>query len=231
MKGKNLLLVVVCLSILSFFVYKLEVLDRKLTTLPWYLENQKQQADSQTAPPRYTKMPIVDFPRMGADTAKVKMIVFIDYQCPYCEQFYKEVYPHLMKHYVKTGKLQIIFQDKPLPSHKYAQQLASYAHASFKNNSLDVFLEDVWSYNPKDESFKTNYGAQNETIEWHKSFTEKMQTSKLYSQIAGVVGTPSFIVNNRLLGGFRSSEDLSKLIEFSFKNTSIKPASENSCGE
>ena len=38
------------------------------------------------------------------------------------------------------------------------------------------------------------------------------------AEIAGITGTPTFIINNRVLVGKRSFQDLKRLIDFSYNN-------------
>src|SRR5438105_14111357 len=41
----------------------------------------------------------------GAANAKVALIEFSDYQCPFCAKYDKETYPQLLKEYVDAGKI------------------------------------------------------------------------------------------------------------------------------
>ena len=44
---------------------------------------------------------------LGSPAAKVTMIVYIDLQCPFCQQFDTGVFPDIVKTYVKTGKVKV----------------------------------------------------------------------------------------------------------------------------
>ena len=50
--------------------------------------------------------------QVGAASAPVKMVEYVDLQCPYCRQFELSVMPTLIQRYVKTGKLRI--ETKPI---------------------------------------------------------------------------------------------------------------------
>ncbi len=54
--------------------------------------------------------------RMGSAQAKVGIVEFSDYQCPYCRGFHDQVFPRLKKEYVDTGIAQFIHKDLPLKS-------------------------------------------------------------------------------------------------------------------
>ncbi len=50
-------------------------------------------------------------PYIGKQNAKVVLAVWEDYECPFCGRFEKEVMPTLVKNYVDTGKMKIVFKD------------------------------------------------------------------------------------------------------------------------
>lgn len=52
--------------------------------------------------------------KLGSDSAPLKMMTFVDFQCPYCLRFAATQEPTLIQEYVKTGKLQIIGQMFPI---------------------------------------------------------------------------------------------------------------------
>src|SRR6185369_8743996 len=52
-----------------------------------------------------------DTPFLGSGDAKVTVVEYADYQCPFCEQFYKNVWPDLKSKYVDTGKVKFVYQD------------------------------------------------------------------------------------------------------------------------
>lgn len=53
-------------------------------------------------------------PVRGDVNAKVTMIEFSDYQCPFCEKFYQESEKQIKKDYVDTGKVKFYYRDFPL---------------------------------------------------------------------------------------------------------------------
>jgi protein-disulfide isomerase len=67
---------------------------------------------------------VIDFgtrPVKGESTAKLTLVEFSDYQCPFCGRYVRETYPQVETEYIKTGKLRTVFLDLPLESiHKLA---------------------------------------------------------------------------------------------------------------
>jgi protein-disulfide isomerase len=44
---------------------------------------------------------------LGAARAPVTMVEYVDLQCPYCQQFETQVFPEIVRKYVRTGKLKV----------------------------------------------------------------------------------------------------------------------------
>jgi protein-disulfide isomerase len=49
--------------------------------------------------------------------AKVAIVEFSDYECPFCKKFHQDTFDKLVKEYVDTGKAVIAFRDFPLSFH------------------------------------------------------------------------------------------------------------------
>jgi protein-disulfide isomerase len=50
---------------------------------------------------------------LGNANAPVTVIEYGDYQCPYCAQFFSMIQPVIIKNYVNTGKVRVVFRDLP----------------------------------------------------------------------------------------------------------------------
>ena len=68
---------------------------------------------------------IDDDPVKGDRNARLVLVEFSDFQCPYCARFVRETFPEIEKDYIKTGKLKYVFRDFPITSaHKDAFKAA-----------------------------------------------------------------------------------------------------------
>ena len=68
---------------------------------------------------------IDDDPLMGNQKARLVLVEFSDFQCPFCARFVHETFPEIEKDYIKTGKLKYVFRDFPISSaHKDAFKAA-----------------------------------------------------------------------------------------------------------
>ncbi|MGH7634592.1 MAG: DsbA family protein, partial [Gemmatimonadaceae bacterium] len=60
-------------------------------------------------------------PILGDPAAKVVIIEYSDFQCPFCGKFARETLPGFEKKYVSTGKAKIVFRHVPLEqAHPFA---------------------------------------------------------------------------------------------------------------
>lgn len=55
-----------------------------------------------------------DLPVLGQDSAKVTIVEFSDYQCPFCGRHFTQVENQLKKEYIDTGKVKFYYRDFPL---------------------------------------------------------------------------------------------------------------------
>ncbi|MBI2202498.1 MAG: DsbA family protein [Candidatus Rokubacteria bacterium] len=70
-------------------------------------------------------------PALGQDSARVTIVEFSDYQCPFCRRHSSDVFPEIVKDYVKTGKVRYVFRDFPIASlHPQAHRLHEAAHCA-----------------------------------------------------------------------------------------------------
>ena len=67
----------------------------------------------------------------GEKNAKVTLIEFADYQCPFCARFYRETLPQIEENYISTGKVKFFFRNFPLErSHPQAFKAAEAANCA-----------------------------------------------------------------------------------------------------
>jgi protein-disulfide isomerase len=53
-------------------------------------------------------------PTKGDPHAKVTLIEFSDYQCPFCGRYFRDTWPRIRQEYVETGKVRYVFRNFPL---------------------------------------------------------------------------------------------------------------------
>ncbi|MEK7497584.1 MAG: thioredoxin domain-containing protein [Patescibacteria group bacterium] len=70
-----------------------------------------------------TNVNIGDSSSKGDSNAKVVLVEFSDFQCPFCARFYSETLGQIQKDYIDTGKVRLVYKHFPLISiHPNAQK-------------------------------------------------------------------------------------------------------------
>lgn len=59
-------------------------------------------------------MDLAGAPALGSASAKVALVEFSDYECPYCIRHFQQTMPRLNDAYIKTGKIRYVFRDNPI---------------------------------------------------------------------------------------------------------------------
>lgn len=161
-----------------------------------------------------------DAPFVGPADAKVTIVEFSDFQCPYCSKG-REVMDALKKKY--GNKIKIAFKNFPLPFHNQAQGAAEAALCAFEQDpkafwklhdimfsdqsklSKDNLLAHAKSIGLKEDSFRTCI----ETQKYAQKVAQDMEEGKK----VGVKSTPTFFVNGQLVNGAHPIEVFSEIID------------------
>ncbi|MBI2011930.1 thioredoxin domain-containing protein [Candidatus Daviesbacteria bacterium] len=57
------------------------------------------------------KANVDDDPVLGSKDAPITMIEFSDYECPFCKRHFIQTLPNLIKNYIDTGKVKLVYRD------------------------------------------------------------------------------------------------------------------------
>jgi protein-disulfide isomerase len=83
------------------------------------------------------KDPVLGDPK----AAKVAIVEFSDFECPFCKKFHEESYQKLVDKYVTTGKAVWVFRDLPLPFHDpVATTSAGIANCVFNEKGASAYF-------------------------------------------------------------------------------------------
>ena len=161
-----------------------------------------------------------DDPVYGPDTAKITIIEFSDFECPFCRRWHTEVWPQLKAEY--PDEVRLVYRDFPLTNiHPNATPAASAA-----NCAADQEL--YWEYNDllysgRQNLNKTGFLAYADELGMDiEVFTECIESGRYNSEVMadfeyaanlGVSSTPTFFVNGIPIVGAQPFEVFSQLIE------------------
>jgi len=108
-------------------------------------------------------------PVLGESDAPVTMVVYEDFQCPFCSRFETGAVQEVESEYVESGQVKIMWKDFPIPQlgHDWAEPAAETMECVYRQD------EDVF-WNIKDKVFQnqetlTRSTAQDQIISWASS--------------------------------------------------------------
>jgi protein-disulfide isomerase len=64
---------------------------------------------------------------LGRADARITVVEFSDYECPFCKMFSEQTEAQFMAQFVDTGKVRFVFRDLPLQQHQNAFRAATAA--------------------------------------------------------------------------------------------------------
>lgn len=111
-------------------------------------------------------------PFIGAENAPVTIAFWSDFQCPFCKQFELNTFPQIVKDYVDTGKVKVVFMD--------------FTFLGQDSIAAALYSRSVWKLYPNQYyAWRTAmYEAQDE--EQDIGFGDAASIDKLNAKIAGI---------------------------------------------
>lgn len=93
---------------------------------------------------RGASVDIRNLPIKGSPKARVVLIEFSDYTCPYCRRHATEVAPRIDEEFVATGHIRRIFATNPLPHNTNGHFLAIAAHCAGEQDRFWQMSESLF---------------------------------------------------------------------------------------
>ena len=162
--------------------------------------------------------------KLGPDDAKVKIVEFTDFQCPYCKQMHEGILSRISQDY--ADQVQIVFKNLPLDSHPAANPAALAGACASEQGKFPAYADklfasqDAWGKS-KDPStqFKT-YASQSglDIAQFSKCLSEKKYQSLIDqtmrdAQEFGIQGTPVLFVGSDEFLSDAAYDDVKKAID------------------
>ncbi len=167
------------------------------------------------------RVPLGGGPVRGRPDAAVTIVVFSDFQCPYC----KRVEPTLKQVMGTYGdKIRIVWRDEPLPFHKHAlpaAELAREARAEKGDAGFWAAHDAIFESQPKLEdqdllalgnALGLDAGRVRGALA-EKRFAAQIQTDLEAADDVQANGTPHLFINGRRLAGAQPFEAMKPIID------------------
>lgn len=185
-------------------------------------EREEPAAESEPEPDLTEwKVPVDRSPVRGAKDALVTIVVFADFQCPYCKRA-NETLAELLERY--PGDLRVVWKDRPLPFHERAKPAAVFARAARAQRG------DAGFWAAHDKLFENQDRLEDADLERYAQEL-KLNVALVRRALSGTTydrgftqdedlaialearGTPTFFINGRRLVGAQPVDRFVALID------------------
>lgn len=161
----------------------------------------------------------------GNPNAKVTLIEYSDFECPFCASFYTNSYKQIVQKYVDSGQVKIAFKDFPLSFHPMAQASAEASRCAAEQGKFWEMHDKM--FENQEELSKDNYKKWGAELGLNtQQFNACVDTEKYKQAVLdemnegaalGVQGTPSFVINGVALVGAQPMAAFEKIIDEALK--------------
>lgn len=181
-----------------------------------------QVAEAPVTPqPQYTRydIPTDGFPSLGPDDAKIVIVEFSDFQCPYCRRFHQETYRALLDAY--PGQIRFVYRNLPLTQiHPNAMGAAVASLCANDQSAYWDYHDKLFSSETLGEEayiqYATDLGLDVDKFTACLSSGEHdkfIQDDMDFSLGLGVQSTPTFFVNGLAIVGAQPLSNFQQLID------------------
>ena len=172
----------------------------------------------------------------GPANAKVKIVIFSDFECPFCKEFAKTIRGNLAQKY--PGEVRVVFENFPIDSlHPWARAAAEASHCIGDQNPAAFWSFHDWIFSHQEEVKKDNLRAK--VLAFAKD--QNLDSSKIESCIdqrsdkaavdnevaAGkqlqVQQTPTVFINGRTVPGALPWPSLDSVIQLELNRPASVP--------
>src|SRR5207245_2957117 len=168
----------------------------------WY-GSRPRPAPLQSAPPPVAAADGFRGYTLGSDAARVEVIEYSDFECPFCASFATVQMPVIREQLLATGKVRWRYRDFPLPGHQYARYAALAAQCGGEQGKFwemhdQLFQHHEWAQTGKNpralfRDFAKTVGLDLEKYDActdGQRYAGRIQASLEEGERAGVQGTP-----------------------------------------
>ena len=142
-------------------------------------------------------------PFLGSKDAKVTLVEFSDFQCPFCARHSQQTLPSIVKEYIDAGKIKYVLRDFPIAAlHPQAQKSHEAAHCAGEQGKYwemyhrlfgNVRAQDTENLTAHAKTLRLDVKKFDQcVVSGRHAATVKKAIEE--GQRAGVRGTPTFFV-------------------------------------
>jgi protein-disulfide isomerase len=154
----------------------------------------------------------------GSDEAKVTIVIFSDFQCPFCARA-QTTLEELQKHY--GTDLRLVAKHNPLPMHPQADFAARACEAAGKQGKFwEMYAKLFENTKALSDADVEGYAKdlKLDVKQWKAdmastSIKDRIEADKKQAKELGATGTPAFFINGKFLSGAQPFESFRTAID------------------
>jgi protein-disulfide isomerase len=199
------------------------------------------------------KIDVAGRPVRGANNAKVTIVNYDDFECPFCSRMHQTLFPEIFKAY--GDRVRIIYKDYPLTEiHPWATHAAVNANClAAQNNDAYWDFADYVHANQKeigggDRSDVKKQLANLDRLTLEQGQKHKVDLPKLQAcvkaqkddavqasvregNLVGVSATPTLFINGEKMDGAVPSSELRAMLDRALRDAGVQPVAQPSAGD
>lgn len=152
-------------------------------------------------------------PVRGADNGKITMVLFDDFECPYCAKFFATEEALLQTF---PNDLKIIFHNLPLSFHKFARSAANAAECANDQGKFWEYAEILFANQSRQsQNDLINYAAELnlDNVKFQSCLESKVNRQIVSQDIKGgndlkILGTPTILFDGQEVSDWRNLDQL-----------------------
>jgi protein-disulfide isomerase len=162
-------------------------------------------------------------PARGPEDAKVTVVEFVDYECPFCGRFARDTLPQIEREY--GSRIRYVSRHFPLPSHSNAMRSAIAAECADRLGRFWEYHEHLFQHQDQLDDRGLARMARQVGMDGgaFRSCTRSKEAKAAVEKDAadgrkyGVTGTPAFFINGAPLTGAQPFEAFKAAIDAELK--------------
>lgn len=160
---------------------------------------------------------------IGRADAPVTIIQYQSLTCPHCRAFHRDVFPEFKRNYVDTGKVRFILREFPIgkqsgnatialrcaPPEKYFELYGRFMDQQAAWVSQEVRLDPIFAVAKQVGMNRDQF----DSCLKNQAMIEGLKWVKERGRMLGIIGTPNYFVQGKLVKKTLSMSDIRELVE------------------
>lgn len=165
---------------------------------------------------------------LGDPKAPLTIVEYSDYGCPFCRRYATTTFPAVKQRYIDTGKVFYVFKDFPIVrTHPQAALAAEAAECAGEQGQYWAMHERLFAqadeWDTTADQARASFaryapalgmnGDALVTCVTQGRYRAEVQANGAEATELGMNGTPSFVINGKLLVGAYPTEDFTRIVD------------------